>query len=183
MDEFGEQQMMVMGVLEPNFATLTRIYVDAIDLYNEGTSPRIRAEHTSRAALNSIYALVWKGYQREFGELPGHHLLDVRGLNILNIGDKVVARAKRVDANGRHRNNMTPQQRNFDRQIPLEGLPPEAVRVVIGYELDPAFSTVERVIVRHSMGDWVSQIVCGDEAYHWENVTPVRLPLQGGARA
>lgn len=182
MDEFTEQQEKVMGVLDPHFATLTQIYADAVDLYNNETSPRIRAEHTSRAALNSIYALVWKGYQREFGELPGHHLFDVRGLNVLNIADKVVARAKRVDANGRHTNNRTKQQKDFDRQIPLAGLPAEAVRVVIGYELDPAYSTVERVIVRHTMGDWVSQIVSVDEAYHWENITPVRLPLQGGIR-
>ena len=182
MDEIGEQQIAVMGVLKPDFATLTEIYASAVDLYNDDTSPRIRAEHTSRAALNSIYALVWKGYQREFGEMPGHHLLDVRGLNVINIADKVVARAKRVDANGRHTNNITKQQRDFDRQIPLAGLPAEAVRVVIGYELDPAYSKVERVIVRHTMGDWVSQIVCVDEAYHWEKITPIRLPLQGGLR-
>ena len=182
MDEIDEQQAMVMGVISPNFATLTRIYVDAVDLYNADTSPRIRAEHTSRAALNSIYALVWKGYQREFGELPGHHLFDVRGLNVLNIDDKVVGRAKRVDANGRHANNITPQQKDFDRQIPLAGLPAAAVRVVIGYELDLAYSQVERVIVRHTMGDWVSQIVCVDETYHWENITPIRLPFRAGLR-
>jgi hypothetical protein len=182
MDEFSEEQEMAMAVLEPHFATLTEIYSSAVDLYNEGTSARIRAEHTSRAALNSIYALVWKGYQREFGDLPGHHLLDMRGLNVLNIADKVVVRAKRVDANGRHRNNITKQQRDFDRQLPLAGLPPEAVRLVIGYELDPAYSTVERVIVRHTMGSWVSQIVVVDESYHWEDITPVRLPLRGGLR-
>ncbi len=182
MDEIGEQQAMVMGVLEPDFAALTRIYVEAVDLYNAETSPRIRAEHTSRAALNSIYALVWKGYQREFGEVPGHHLFDVRGLNVLNISDQVVARAKRVDANGRHTNNRTPQQRDFDRQILLAGLPAEAVRVVVGYELDPAYSMVERVIVRHTMGDWVSQIVSVEDVYRWEDITPIRLPLRGGFR-
>ena len=74
MDEIDEQQAMVMAVLKPNFATLTEIYDAAVDLYNDETSPRIRAEHTSRAALNSIYSLVWKGYQREFGELPGYQI-------------------------------------------------------------------------------------------------------------
>jgi hypothetical protein len=182
MDDIEEQQAMAMTVLEPHFATLTDIYKSAVDLYNEGTSPRIRAEHDSRAALNSIYALAWKGYEREFGDTAGLHLLNMRGLKVLNIADKVVARAKRVDANGRHVNNRTDQQKDFDRQLPLVGLPPEAVRLVIGYELDPAYSTVERVIVRHTMGDWVSQIISIDEEYHWEDITPVRLPLQGGAR-
>ena len=183
MDKFEEQQAMAMSVLEPHFATFAEIYKTAVDLYNEGTSPRIRAEHDSRAALNSIYALAWKGYEREFGEVSGTHLLNVRGLKVLNIADKVVVRAKRVDANGRHVNNPTPQQRDFDRQIPLAGLPPAAVRLVMGYELDPAYSTVERVIVRHTMGDWVSQIVSVDEEFHWEDITPVRLPLRGGGLA
>lgn len=183
MDEFEEQQVTVMAVLEPHFAILTDIYHSAVNLYNDGTSGRVRADHDSRAALNSIYALAWKGYEREFGDTPGLHLLNMRGLNVLNIADKVVARAKRVDANGRHVNNPTEQQKRFDRQLPLEGLPPEAVRIVIGYELDPAYSTVERVIVRHTKGDWLSQIVVVDDVYHWENITPVRLPLQGGRRA
>lgn len=182
MDEVEEQQAMAMAVLEPHFATLNGIYASAVDLYNEGTSPRIRAEHTSRAALNSIYALVWKGYEREFGDMSGFHLLNMRGLNVLNIADKIVVRAKRVDANGRHVNNPTEQQKAFDRQLPLIGLPAEAVRLVVGYELDLAFSKVERVIVRHTMGDWVSQIVASDEGVHWEDITPVRLPLQGGRR-
>lgn len=182
MDEFEAQQATVMAVLEPHFATLTEIYASAVDLYNEGTSPRIRAEHTSRAALNSIYSLVWKGYEREFIDRPGLHLLNMRGLNVLNIGDQVVVRAKRVDANGRHVNNPTEQQKAFDRQLPLSDLPPEAVRLVIGYELDPAYSRVERVIVRHTMGNWTSQIVSTEDAYCWEDITPARLPLQGGRR-
>lgn len=183
MDEFEQQQAMAMGVLEPHFGTLTDIYKSAVDLYNEGTSARIRAEHTSRAALNSIYSLVWKGFEREFGEMAGHHLLDIRGLRVLNIADKVVVRAKRVDANGLHVNNRTAQQRDFDQQIPLVGLPPAAVRLVIGYELDPAYSTVERIFVRQTMGDWVSQIVTAEDAYHWEDITPARLRFGGDARA
>jgi hypothetical protein len=183
MNGFEEQQAMAMAVLEPHFAIVTDIYRFAVKLYNEGTAPRIRAEHDSRAALNSIYALAWKGYEREFGEMPGMHLLNVRGLKVLNISDKVVIRAKRVDANGRHVNNPTKQQRDFDRQIPLLNLPTEAVRLVVGYELDPAFSTVERIIVRHTMGDWVSQIVVINDQYQWEDITPARLPLQGGRGA
>jgi hypothetical protein len=179
-EDFEEEQARVMKVLEPDFATFHQIYTEAVNLYNEGTAPRIRAEHTSRAALNSIWALVWKGYEREFGERSGFHLLDVRGLQVLNIGDQLVVRAKRVDANGRHVNNRTRQQKDFDRQIPLKGLPPAAVRLVIGYELDPAYSTVERVIVRHTMGHWLSQIVMVEDEYQWEDITPARLPLRGG---
>jgi hypothetical protein len=182
-EDFEEEQARVMKILEPDFATFHQIYGDAVALYNEGTAARIRAEHDSRAALNSIWSLVWKGYEREFGERSGFHLLNVRNLKILNIGDQVVVRAKRVDANGHHVNNRTQQQKDFDNQLPLEGLPPAAVRLVIGYELDPAYSTVERVIVRHTMGHWVSQIVSFEDEYEWEDITPARLPLRGGGRA
>lgn len=182
MDSYEDQQAATMSAIEPHFPTIIDIYDSAVRLYNEDTSARIRAEHDSRAALNSIYALAWKGYEREFGDRAGLHLLNMRGLKVLNIADKVVVRAKRVDANGLHVNNRTKQQKEFDRQLPLDGLPPEAVRVVIGYELDIGYSAVERVIVRHTMGEWVSQIVKSEDVFYWQDVTPVRLPLQGSAR-
>lgn len=78
--------LAALAGLEPHFPTFTEIYKSAVDLYNEGTSPRIRAEHTSRAALNSIYALVWKGYEREFGEVSGLHLLNMRNPSVSAAG-------------------------------------------------------------------------------------------------
>jgi hypothetical protein len=101
----------------------------------------------------------------------------VRGLHLLNVHDKVLIRAKKVDENGRHRNSDTAQQRAFDAQEDLPGLPPAAARLVIGYQPDPAFSEVERVIVRRPLGRWVSQILETDETATWEDITPVELPF------
>jgi hypothetical protein len=178
------EQREVMGVLEPHLASISRIYDGAVETYNQETSARARAEHDSRAALSAIYRHAWIGYLREFSDEPGFHFLTVNGLNVLNIGDRVVLRAKRVDANGLHLNSQTLQQRNFDRQKPIPGLPPAAVRVVVGYHLDPAFSVVDRVIVRNPKNRWAAQVVVTDDVYAWEDITPAQLPLrQGGIRA
>lgn len=182
-EEFEVEQQRVMGALEPYFDRITDIYSSAVDLYNSETSPRARAEHDTRAALCAIYSHAWKGYLREFGDEAGFHFMTVRGLNLLNIGDVVVARAKRVDANGRHANHDSRQQKDFDRQRDIPGLPPAAVRVVVGYELDPAFSKVERVIVRRPLGQWVAQIVTVEDTMVWQDITPARFAFWPGRGA
>lgn len=184
MDEEQErEQMEVMAILEPHFAAISGIYDAAVNLYNEGTTAQARAEHDSRAALAAIYRHAWMGYQRELADQSGFHFLTVRGLHVLNIQDKIVLRAKRVNENGIHVNNPTKQQRDFDRRQPLPGIPPAAVRVVVGYQLDPAFSMVERVIVRNPQTGWAAQIVTLDDTFAWEDITPAQLPLRPGRRA
>jgi hypothetical protein len=184
-EEFEAEQQRVMAALEPYFGRLADIYSEAVDLYNTATSAKARAEHDTRAALCAIYSHAWKGYLREFVEEPGFHFLTVRGLNILNVRDILVARAKSVDANGRHANHDSKQQRDFDRQRGFPELPPAAVRVVIGYQLDPAFSEVQRVIVRRPMGKstaWSAQIVSLGDVMAWQDITPARFTF-GPSRA
>jgi hypothetical protein len=182
-EAFEAEQQRVMAMLEPYFGQLTEIPAAGLNLYNSETSAKARAEHSTRAALNGIYDHVWHGYQREFSEEPGFHFMTVRGLNVLNIRDVVVIRAKRVDANGRHANHDSKQQRDFDRQRSIPGLPPAAVRVVIGYELDLAFEKVERVIVRRPMGEWTAQIVSLGDVMAWQDITPPQFAFVPGRRA
>ena len=181
--DFEDEQRTAMAALEPYFAQITDICNSAVALYNSETTPRGRADHDNRAALASIYSYAWKGYLREFSEEPGFHFLTIRNLNLLNIRDIVVLRAKKVDANGRHTNHDSKQQQDFDSQLALPGLSSAATRLVVGYELDPAYSTVERVIVRRPQGQWTAQIVMTDAAHAWEDITPAQLPLDAGRRA
>ncbi len=182
MDDAEAEQQHVMGVLEPHFAPIISIFDDAMALYNSDVSPRARAEHDGRAAASAVYRHAWMGLQREFGEATGFHFGELRGLHYVNLRDLVVFRPKKVDANGRHVNSQTPQQKDFDRQRPLPGIPPAAIRVIIGYEPDVAFSKVERVIVRRPKGRWVSQIVTGGDVCSWIDITPVELPFTPGRR-
>ena len=131
MDEIDPDQAAIMETLEPYLPRMYPCLPAALALYNQ-IEPHIRAEHDDRAAASSVWCHIWNGLQREFADESGFHFLDVRGLHLLNIRDQLLIRAKKVDANGRHRNNDTPQQRAFDAQEDLPGLPPAAARLVIG---------------------------------------------------
>jgi hypothetical protein len=183
MDEFDPDQLKIMEVLEPYLGRMFPIFGEAVALYNDEVSAAARAEHDDRATASAVWCHVWHGFQREFAGEAGFHFMEVRGLHILNLQDKIVLRAKKVDANGRHRNNDTEQQRAFDAQEPLPGLPPAADRIIMGYQPDPVFSRVERVLVRRPLGAWVSQIAepGGDRA--WIDITPVELPFGRVRRA
>lgn len=183
MDEINPDQEEVMRLLEPDLSRIYPIFPAAVALYNSEVSAKARAELDDSAAAKSTHCHVWAGFQREFLDESGYDFLEVRGLKVLNIRDQLLIRAKKVDANGRHRNADTAQQRAFDAQENLPGLPAAATRLVIGYQPDIAFSEVERVIVRRPLGRWVSQIVEADEAPHWIDITPRELPLESGRRA
>lgn len=179
MDDADSDQQNVMAVLAPFLPRLHAIFPAALNLYNQEVGPQARAEHNTRAIANAVWCHAWAGFRREFMDEPGFHFLERRGLEVLNIRDELVLRAKKVDENGRHQNADTRQQREFDAQLPLEGLPPAAIRVIIGYQPDEAFSVVERVTVRRPRGLWVSQIVDVDEAaeepQRWIDITPLDL--------
>jgi hypothetical protein len=87
---------------------------------------------------------------------------------------------KKVNEHGASRSNQsTAQARNFDRQLSLPGVPPAATRLTFGYEPDPAFSRIERVIVSCPLGAtilWAAQVVVLDSAHaNWVDITPRRL--------
>lgn len=182
MDEIDPEQQRVMDALAPYLSRMFPIFGAAVEMYNTEVSARARAEHNNRAVANAVWCHVWQGFQREFLEEDGLHFLTMKGLDVLNIRDEVVLRAKKVDANGRHSNADTKQQRAFDDQLELPGLPPAAIRVVMGYQPDEAFSAVERVIVRRPKGLWVSQVLNDEEPAQWVDITPRELPFPARRR-
>jgi hypothetical protein len=183
MEDFDPDQLDIMGKLEPYLQRMYGLFPAGLNLYNDEVPANVRAEHDDRAAASAVYCHVWSGFQREFADERGFHFLDIRGLKILNIKDEIVLRAKKVNANGRHRNNDTEQQRAFDAQEDIPGLPAAAARIVAGYQPDPAFSEVERVIIRRPRGMWVSQIIETEEAPSWIDITPAELPFVERRRA
>jgi hypothetical protein len=172
---FEEDQTDIMGMLAPYLGRMYPLFPAALALYNSDYSARVRAEHDERAAASGIWCHLHTEFVREFGEEPGFHFLEVRGLHVLNIRDQVAIRWKKVNANGRHRNADTAQQRDFDAQRELPDLPQAAARLVMGYQPDPAMAEIERVIVRRPRGLWVSQIIEEDDACNWIDITPEDL--------
>jgi hypothetical protein len=167
-----------MGRIEPLFRPLHDALHHGMAFYQQNYSAEVIAQQRDRTAANCVYDHGFHRIKEELGLTAGCHFLTVRGLEVLNYHDLALLRFKKVDGSGRWRNYQTKQQRDFDNQLPLPGLPPAAVRLVVGYEPDAAFTTVERVIVSRPLGRnirWAAQIVVLDDVVSWEDITPARL--------
>ena len=183
------EQQQVMEFLDPVLGRIVRPFHEAMKLYNKGYSPSVRAEHDDSLAAHIMHRHVVHGWEREFSDTQGFHVLEYRGLKVVNIKDVLVGRFKKVDEEGRHRNHDSKQQRDFDGQLSLPGLPPSALCVTFGYEPDPAFSECARVMVVRPQGRsiiWASQIIEEEGSVSWVDITPQRFagtaPILSGAR-
>jgi hypothetical protein len=170
-------QQTCMDVLGPHLAVLHDRIQSAFEKYLGYPAP-LKADHDDRAAASCVHAHIITGVHDAVADIPGLALIDARGLKVLNVRDRIVARFKKVDASGRSRSYPTRQARRFDRQLGLPNLPPAATRLTIGYEPDPAFSAVARVIVSCPLGStilWCSQIVMETSEATWIDITPRRI--------
>ncbi|HWA89215.1 MAG TPA: hypothetical protein VG889_04225 [Rhizomicrobium sp.] len=141
--------------------------------------PEFSAEHDSTTAANCIRSHAWTEVVRRFDGRKGFKLLRLARLNLLLVRDETVWRFKLVDGAGRHSNYQTEQQRNFDDQLPLPGLPDEAVRLTSGYQPDDLGQQIDRIIIARPIGrqiEWAAQVNMSGGTASWEDITPDRLP-------
>lgn len=160
--------------LLPDFSEAWHLAMEAYRGYPPGYS----AEHDDTTAANCIRSHMWMEIERRFHGRAGCSLLTLRGLRVLNFRDQIVWRFKRVDGGGRHRNYQTKQQRDFDNQKPLPGIPPPAVRLTSGYQPDASGQAIERIIVARPMGrstQWAAQVNIVDSVASWVEITPRRF--------
>ena len=93
------------------------------------TDKEILAEHDDSVAAQNVRAHMWMEVRRRFNGRPGFTLRRLNGLNLLLYRDEFSWRFKKLDRMGRHSNYQTKQQRDYDFQLPLPGLPPPATRL------------------------------------------------------
>ena len=175
MDE--EDQSRCMKLAKPLLPDMYEGWQEALARYLR-TAPEIIAEHDDTTAANCIRAHMWAEVVRRFGGRRGCKLLRLNGLNLLNYRNETLWRFKQVDGVGRHRNYQTVQQRRYDAQLSLPGLPPEAVRLTSGYQPDTALQSILRVVVARPFGKsmrWTSQVNVVDGAAGWVDITPARF--------
>ncbi len=167
-----------MSCIEPLFKVLHDSLYDGMAFYLSRYTKKVLAQHRDRTSANCVYDHAFHNLREHLEGKPGCHFLNRRGLEVLNYFDLALLRLKKVNGAGRARNLLTKQQRDYDDQKPIPGLPDAAVRLVVGYQPDPAFSAVERVIVSRPLGKtirWTAQIVVLDDAPKWFDITPARL--------
>ncbi|WP_152542546.1 hypothetical protein [Sphingobium sp. Ant17] len=170
-------QVEAMSQLEPHFETLDLICRGGLARYRE-YPPQFLIDHDGRAAANCIYAHMVALADAELTDRPGVVFKNIRGLKVWILGERATIRFKKMDEDGRWTNNPTEQQRDFDRQIALPGIPYPPLNLVVGYLPDPTGTVVDRVQVSKPMGrmiDWCAAIVPTtddiDRSYGWVDVT------------
>ncbi|HMR29753.1 MAG TPA: hypothetical protein PKA13_02560 [Geminicoccaceae bacterium] len=166
-----------MEVLNPYLEDIDACLRGGVGTYKSYDARNI-AEHTERATRACIHDHQIVLARRLLVGRPGVAALNVRGLVVLDFHGQVCLRFKKVNGAGRGRNLQTMQQRLFDRQIEMPGLPKAATRVVAGYVTDAAGLDVRQVLISCPLGReilWCVQVGL-DRDKRWEDITPVRIP-------
>jgi hypothetical protein len=126
-------------------------------------SPDVLVEHSPRAAATCTYDHMVALADRLWADRAGITMKEIRGLKVWLIGSAAVLRFKKMDEDGRTRNYPTKQAKNFDRQLPLPGLPAPAIRLTAGYVLDETQTQFIRSQIAKPMApgliDWCAAIV------------------------
>ena len=167
-----------MELVAPLVVGLYDDWREAHQLYQERYPAEVLAEHDKSTAASCVRSHMLMAVVRRFDGAHGCHVLNVNGLKVLNYRDLAVLRFKKVDAAGRHHNYQTDQQKDFDDQLPLPGLPTEAVRLTSGYQLDISGQAIERIIVARPLGSsmmWTAQVNVIEERAAWIGITPRRF--------
>jgi hypothetical protein len=177
-DELSVEQAEAMDFLSPLMIPLHEGWHSAVGKY-QSYAPEHIADHDDTAAAICIRCHMWTYVQNQIQGMPGVALLDARGLRLVNYFDRYVIRLKQVDGRGRHANYPTDQQVEFDKDIPLPGIPRAAIRVTSGYQLNEAADAIERIMVARILDKstlWLSQVNVVAAEPVWEDITPQRLP-------
>ena len=169
-----------MAVLEPHLPLLSGCVRRAFAYYQTEYPALARAAHDNAASAKNVHRHVLDEVTVATDGLRGLTMVDVRGLVVLNIHDRVVIRFKKMDEEGKSVSYPTEQAKNYDRQLPLPELPAAATRLTFGYEPDLAFSAIVRVLVACPLGPrahWCVQVNEEEAgAASWVDITPRRLP-------
>lgn len=150
--------------------------------------PEVLLEHDPRAAAACIYAHMAADAERRWpaqnlATPPDHtgaaiQLIEVRGLKVWTVREMAILRFKKHDEDGKSRNYPTKQAKDYDRGVPLPGLPHPAARLSVGYLLDPTGTEFIRTQVSRPRGkgiEWCAAVVPHEErasgAKRWIDVT------------
>lgn len=175
MPEWTQDQAMLQ--LDPFFDELDAICRGGLARYQQYPAG-FRIEHDARAAAACIYTHMVALADDMLTDKPGVVFKNIRGLKVWIIGERATIRFKKMDEDGRTRNYPTKQARDFDRQIPLDGIPLPPLNLVVGYLPNLLGTDVDRVQVARPSGrsiEWCAALVPADERVdgqpRWLDVT------------
>jgi hypothetical protein len=178
-------QNQAMAAAGPILSSIYRILDESVSFYfGEDYSADARAQHDGRALANCIYSHAERRMIEAAEQIVGLYPLRVRGLVVLNYRDRAIARFKKVNGQGKHRNYQTQQQQDYDDQKTIPGLPDPAYRLTAGYELDASGTALQRIMIARPIGQnifWTAQVTMVDGAANWQDITPRRFEGTDGS--
>lgn len=166
-----------MRALEPFIDDIDDICRHGLATYRQ-YPPELLIDHSSRTAANCVYSHMLARALELFSERPGIAHFTIRNLEVWVVGEVATIRFKKMDEDGRSQSYQTNQQREYDRQMQLPGLPYPPLNLVAGYLPDPTGTEVQRVQIARPSGrfiDWCAAIVPAPDrapgAPRWIDVT------------
>lgn len=115
------------------------LYAIVDDAWQEWTSPEMayaRQCAGPRTQASMVHDLMVREAFGQSAALEGVSVVEENQLYMLNIENKFLIRFKKLDEDGAATSTPTQQSLSFAMQMPLPGMPDEAIRLQLGYVLD-----------------------------------------------
>jgi hypothetical protein len=109
--------------------------------------PSVRYDLGNRSRASIVNDFICKELQRLFADVPGTNQLRVHGIQAFDLGVGIVTRIKKVDDRYRSSNINTRHNERYMLQLSLPDLPPEATRLIVGYQLNELETEIKDIVV------------------------------------
>ncbi|GHO52907.1 hypothetical protein [Ktedonobacter robiniae] len=143
-DDNGEA--LVWNLLKPHVPVINDAikasWIKYLDINIEKRFP-----FDARTRANIVNNYICHEIRHRFADIPGVTITEHLGFLVLNFSDLVLSRFKILDRNLRAGNVWTKRQRDYDDLLELPDLPPKAIRVTIGYQLDRSETEIKNILV------------------------------------
>lgn len=127
---------IIMDNLSGHLETFDEILRAGHSIYEHYPTDLI-VDHDASTQAHCTFRHILACAHASFSDIPDVHHLYIRGQNLWHLERaNCVIRFKKTDEDGVSTNYPTIQARNFDKGLPIPGLPPEPTRLNIGYLLD-----------------------------------------------
>lgn len=142
-DENAEM-VLVHKILEPHELNITEAFKVAWQAWQalcQSQSELLRRPLGARTRANFINDHICHEIKQRFNDMPGVSIAEHMGFLILNFSNLVLLRFKMLNDARQASNIQTQRQKDYDNQLELPDLPPKAIRIVAGYQLDRVTQT------------------------------------------
>jgi hypothetical protein len=139
------------ATLKPYYSGLRSALLGAWKDWEE-IEPAMRVRLSSRARACMVYDFILFRARQYFAYFKEVEILERRGLFLFGVNGKVLFRFKKLNQKRKHSNIPTHQQIELSLQRELPGMPPKAVTLIVGYQLDLTQTNIAAMLITYPNG-------------------------------